>query len=623
MNKKILNLGILAHVDAGKTTLTENILYHSHVVKSIGTVDKGTTITDSMELEKARGITIRSSTVSFNYKDIKINLIDTPGHADFIGEVERCLRVLDGVILVVSAVEGVQPQTRILFRHLQKMKIPVLIFINKIDRMGSNYVKTYQQICNQLSSNVILMQKIINEGSKECAVSNYYFQDEMFKQSIIESSEKLTAKFINDQKISDRDLDETLHQQILKSELYPIYAGTALKNIGVTELMDGIVSWLTNQNVSINNFENLSAYVYKVEYDEKGSKKAYFRIFSGEINVKDKVTVANSDNEIVINNLMSVVNGKQVKVSKVTKNDIGILIDVPKINCGDFLGEVYVQTGLTQWKEPMLQVKVFPNQLSERFNLLNALKILETEDPLLHLKIDQESLEIQLQLFGKLQIEIIKQLLKERFHLDVTLANTKTICKAKPLVSANARISIRDKDNNHHAGIEFEITPLEAGMKNQYETNVSFGYLKKPFQNAVEEGVKRALKDGLGDSIVDTKVTFVSAEFESVSSTPADYRRLAPLVIKKALKKAGIKKLEPIMTYLLVAPNIYERKIISALRKIEASIDDITATETEIVIHGEVTYDLSKDFKVDVSTITGGQGFFELEFLEYREIIKN
>lgn len=464
------------------------------------------------------------------------------------------------------------------------------------------------------------MQEIVTEGDRDCQVLDYSYDNEVFSQQIIGYSEKLLESYLENEPISEEDLFAALRFRVQKGKIYPVYAGAALRDIGVTELMKGIVSWLPVHEQSPGISKPLSAYVYKVEFDEKGRKKAYFRIFTGKISMKDRIAIAEDEKEFMINNLATVIDGKQVKVSELRENDIGILMDVPELRCGDFLGKRWKQKGLITWGEPMLRVEVHPLVAAERLRLWDALKELEQEDPLLRINIDHETQEIQVSLFGKLQIEILEALLRDRFHIAVAFSGTKTICKGKPILSVDTQIRMYRDGNIHHAGIAFRVEPLATGMGNQYESKVSFGYLQTPFQNAVRDGVEKALENGLGDSIVDTKVTFISAEYDSVNSTPADYRRLAPLVIRKALLLSGICKLEPIMTYQLFAPIFYEKKIMGELRKMCASIENVTFSENEMTVKGLTPYDTAKEFQINLGTMTGGRGIFEMEFHEYRNI---
>ena len=303
----------------------------------------------------------------------------------------------------------------------------------------------------------------------------------------------------------------------------------------------------------------------------------------------------------------------------ITEGDIGILIDVPEICCGDFLGKRWKQKGLMEWGEPMLQIEVQPETAEGRFGLLNALKKLECEDPLLRIIVNPETKAIHVSMFGKLQIEILAAMLRERFGLKVTFSGIRTICKLKPKQAIREAIRMNEPGNRHYAGIEFFIQPLEAGMGNQYETKVSFGDLKETFQNGAREGALKALESSMSEKFVDTKITFTDMDFDSVCGTPADYRRLAQEVFVKAIEKVGTDIMEPIMSYELTAPLVYEKKVVGKLRKMMASIETLDFGIEEMVIKGLVPYDAAKEFQIELSMMTGGKGIFEMEFFEYRK----
>ena len=610
-----MNLGILAHVDAGKTTLTESLLYHSGIIKSWGSVDRGTTITDSLELEQKRGMTIKASTVSFPIGDVKINLIDTPGHVDFIGEVERSLRALDGVVLVISAREGVQPQTRILFHQLEKMKMPVILFINKTDRVGADYEAVLAQIRTQLSTRIIQMQEVKRTPQQDYTIREYDWADTVYTEQIIMCSEKLLEKYLDGQKVEAEELEACLRFRVGKGRQYPVYAGSALKDLGIEQLMRGIVRWLP---VRKPESSRLSAYIYKVEHDECGHKKVFFRVFSGTISQKDRVSAAGAVQEITINNLMTVSRGRQIPAVKVGVNDIGILTDIPALDCGGFIGEACGGKNMGRLMEPMLCVNVAPAETGDRYRLLDALNVLTEEDPLLKVRVSEQTGEILMDLFGKLQIEILRDTLAERFGVKAEFSGMKTICREKPVSAACAEIRMGEKRNLHRAGIGIRMEPLEAGEGNRYETQVSFGFIEKSFQNAVREGVWKALEEGLEYAVADTRIVFVDADYDSVTSTPADYRRLAPLVVRKALRQAGVIKLEPVMSYRLFAPSGCEKRLMGRLANMQASIDDVGYNGDELEVSGQVPFDTAKEFQVELKSMTGGMGIFEMEFLEYR-----
>lgn len=271
-----INIGIVAHVDAGKTSLTERILYETNVIKEIGRVDGGSTQTDSMELERQRGITIKASVVSFFIDDLKVNVIDTPGHADFIAEVERSFRVLDGAILVISAVEGVQAQTKILMRTLQKLNIPTILFVNKIDRRGANSEKVVKQIKTILSNEAFPFYSVLNEGTKEARIIEYKSYDDCIER-LAPYNESLLESYVNNEIVTDTMLREELIKQIAQANVYPIFFGSAMTGIGVSELLENISTLLPANNLSQD--EKLSGIVFKIEREPSGEKIAYVRVF--------------------------------------------------------------------------------------------------------------------------------------------------------------------------------------------------------------------------------------------------------------------------------------------------------------------------------------------------------
>lgn len=616
---KIINLGIMAHVDAGKTTVTEGFLYHSGIKPSMGNVDEGTTTTDSMELEKKRGMTIRSAAVSFMIGSTKVNLIDTPGHMDFIAEVERSLSVIDGVILVISAKEGVQPQTRTIFHKLQQMGIPTIFFINKIDRAGVNLEQVYSQIRTELTCKYMAMQKVffhesINERSFSLEEIN--FSNTSVREKLMDFSDDLLEKYLKDEEITTTDCENAIRKAINSNSLYPIYHGTALKDYGITELMEAIAKWFLPR---VPQNQDLSAYVYKVICTEHIHKQYYIRVFSGAMFLRMRTSVYNICQKFIVRNLFGLENGKTVSKPYIEPGDIAVIMDADELKCGDWIGDKTLLHQFTQ-AEPLLNVVIKPVPAAHRRQLLEALNALAMEDPYLDLTINDETEEISLKLFGDLQKEIIRSLLKERYGLDCEFDRIRTINKEKPKDKVTRIVPINSPGNLHRAGVGLTLEPLDKNSGFQYETQISLGDLPKSFQNGVKEGVEKGMKNGLHGEIVDTKVTFVYFDYDSVTSTPSDYRRLAEKVMYQALNEIGTITMEPVMEYTLTAPLGCERKIIGELVSMGATIECSTYTESEMQIKGKVTLDSCKDFPSYLLTITEGRGIFETSFYEYREV---
>lgn len=611
-----MNLGIMAHVDAGKTTVTESILYHCGTTQQMGRVDHGNTVTDSMELEQKRGMTIRSSTVSFELNGMKINLIDTPGHMDFLAEVENSLRVLDGVILVISAREGVQSQTRRIFRQLRRMKLPVILFVNKIDRPGVEPEEVCRRIRETLTDRCLIMQEAL--AGKDCRVRSYGFDEEKLCEQILMRSETLMERYLENDRIRQEEYRGWLRFRIQKSSLYPVYFGAALKDVGVRELLDAVSLWFSCGG-RVRREETTSAYVYKIEWDERHHKKAYLRVFSGSLRLREKERNCRLGELFTVGSLYCLSKGKEQPAVRVETDDIGILYDVECLRCGDFIGCSRPLKGDGNIAEPLLTVCIRPADPKKRSLLLSALQELMCENPSLALSIREGTGEIMLRLFGKLQIEILQNILEDKYHLEVLFNELSTVQKEKPAAPSSAGIREGDRGNPYYAGIVLQIEPLPPGSGIQYETRVSFGFIEKPFQNAVREGVEMGAAHVLEHELTDTRIVFTDADYDSVMGTPAAYRRLAPLVLKKALVKSGTRILKPYMRFDLTAPAACESEVLKALGRMKAEIAESVYAGSDIILSGGVEYEPARDFYAKLMSMTEGNGSFEMRLSEYRE----
>lgn len=607
----IINLGILAHVDAGKTTLTEGLLYHSGAVRQMGNVDRGTTVTDSMPLEQQRGMTIRSSTVSFHWRGTKINLIDTPGHMDFIAEVERVLSVLDGVILVISAKEGVQTQTRVLFHKLRELRIPVLLFLNKADRMGVDLPQMYGQLHTQLTDRFLRMQDLqIGEDGTLSLLPRDLSGDE-FLEDLSGLSDRTMERYLDDCALSHEECQQEIRRLTRRGRLFPMFQGSALRDVGLFPLLDAVADYFGHP---ADANAPLSAYCYKLEWDERRRKRLYFRVFSGTLALRQKEVLLRTGEELTVRNLLAAEDGVFHPTDRILAGDVGILLDATEPRCGDFLGEEYHRRSCREQAQPLLSVHVRPADPGNRNNLLTALKELEEEDPFLSLQLGEQG-DISLRLFGKLQVEILQTLLAERYGLRAVFGPASVLYKERPARAAEA--AIRISETFYNAGVLLSIEPLPPGSGTEYETEVSYGYLESPFQRAVEEGVRRGLKSGLGSEITDVRVRLLDADYDSVCGTPSDFRELTPQVIQLALEQAGTERLEPWMRFRLEAPTGAQRHILSALHKMRASMQEIRYEPERLVITGTAPFESARDYAVELAAVTEGRGVFELELDRY------
>lgn len=614
---KPINLGILAHVDAGKTTVTEALLYHSGVKREMGRVDSGTTTTDAMALERQRGMTIRASTVSFTWEGVKINLIDTPGHMEFIAEVERALSVLDGVILVLSAREGVQSQTRVIFEKLKERKIPTLLFVNKLDRVGADLAALSRDIAVSLSPDGIWMQAAAGVGTRNLRIEDLPPDEGTLQERILERSDALLERYVNGEAIAKAEYAAELIRLTRQGKAFPIWMGAALHDIGVAALLPAVAHFLCGQgDVSAP----LSARVYKVEWAEARRKRIYLRVFEGALDVRAQVALAGQEQPLRVKALYALRDGRILPTQRLEAGDIGLMTDEPGLRCGDLLGVPPSGARAYPAAVPLLHGSMAPELPEQRAALLAALTELVQEDPFLELRLNERTDEICLRFFGALQAEILQALLLERYGLPVRVSALRTVYKQTPCKPVTASIRLGQAGNFHRAGIALSLEPLPAGSGVVYETRVSYGDLEKPFQNGAREGLLQGLGEGLGEEVTDVKLTFLEADYDSVTGTPAAFRRLGPEVVRLALETAGVRRLEPWQRFTLRAPLDVQRQTLALLHESRAVLESVTADPEEMAVRGRAPLEAFQAVPAAFQVLTKGRGLLDVRFDRYLPI---
>ena len=446
----MLNLGILAHVDAGKTTLTERLLYAAGVIDEIGSVDAGTTQTDSLELERRRGITIKSAVVTFSIGDVSVNLIDTPGHPDFIAEVERVLSILDGAVLVISAVEGVQPQTRVLLRALQRLRVPTLLFVNKIDRRGAEYDRVLEAISRRLTPAILPMGTVDRLGTPDAAFTPWGGDDAGFRTRLTEvltglNDALLTAYVEDETTVTYARLRNELVAQTGRALLHPVFFGSAITGAGVESLMASVAELLP---AAIGDADGpVSGRVFKIERGPAGEKIAYARLFSGTVHIRDRVHAYSADHsrsgrevEEKVTGISVFDAGAQVRRGPVTAGEIGKFWGLVEVRVGDAIGQPGTTQGHpTYFAPPTLETVVAPRRSADKAALRVALAQLAEQDPLINVRQDDTREEISVSLYGEVQKEVVQATLAGDFGVDVTFRDSTTICIERPAGAGEAR----------------------------------------------------------------------------------------------------------------------------------------------------------------------------------------
>jgi ribosomal protection tetracycline resistance protein len=568
---RTLNLGILAHVDAGKTTLTERLLYAAGVIDEIGSVDDGNTQTDSLALEQKRGITIKSAVVSFDVDGVKINLIDTPGHPDFIAEVERVLGVLDGAVLVVSAVEGVQAQTRVLMRTLQRLNIPTLVFVNKVDRRGARCEDLLRDISEKLTPAMIPMGSVGELGTRGAVCTPYDDTDPGFVYGLIElladHDEALLAQYVDGKAISYGRLRRGLASQTGRALVSPVFFGSAVTGAGVDTLISGITELLPRSGGDAGG--PVSGTVFKVERGRAGEKVAYVRMFSGTVGVRDLVRFGR-DEVAKVTAINTFEHGSSVRRDAVSAGHIGKLWGLGDVRIGDEIG---VPRGTPQgtprrhlFAPPTLETVVVPRHAGNTGALYAALGELADQDPLIDLRQDDARHEIFLSLYGEVQKEVIGATLADEYGIEVAFRGTTTICVERPAGTGEAVEIIDVEPNPFLATVGLRVEPAEGGPRFRPDKSVH-GTMPAAFFTAVEDTVLETLREGLyGWLVTDCTVTMTHTGYwprqssahgtfdKNMSSTAGDFRGLTRLVLMDALKRAGTRVCEPMHRFELEVP---------------------------------------------------------------------
>jgi len=551
----IINLGILAHVDAGKTSLTKRIHFETGIIKAIGSVDKGTTQTDTLELERARGITIKSAVVSFQLSSLKVNLIDTPGHADFVAEVARSLDVLDGVILIVSAVEGVQAQTRRLARAVRAAGLPVLIFINKIDRLGARSQPLLDEVKRKLNVRIVAMNAPCDAGERSAHVVPSNPDNLDWRSGVIdvlaETDERVIAAF--DRSGGDLAwdfLESALRAQVARGDVAPVYFGSAITGAGVADVLAGVQRFLPA--AAAERAGSLSGRVFKISRRPSGEKIVYARLFAGELAMRQRLTIHRRDRFGEPGQFEERITG----IDRFEAGEIVGLHGLRGVRIGDRFGDLDSSRDGPEraFPAPGLESVVRPLRETDVTRLRAALESLAEQDPFITLRQRNSEGEISVRLYGEVQKEVIADTLAREFGVEATFGPSRTICIERPIGVGLSVETIFTPGNPFYATIGFRIEPGAAGSGIAYRREL--GALPLAFYRAIEETVHEAFSQGLfGWEVTDCAVTLTHAGFSSVMSTANDFRKLTPLVLRQALIQAGTQVCEPVEELDLVIPH--------------------------------------------------------------------
>ena len=639
MPRGILNLGILAHVDAGKTSLTERLLYSAGVIDEPGSVDAGTTQTDSLALERQRGITIKSAVVSFTVGGSTVNLIDTPGHPDFVAEVERALSVLDGAVLVVSAVEGVQPQTRILWRALQRLRVPTLFFVNKIDRRGAGYERLLGDIAERLTQAIIPMDSVRGLGTRDAAVIAGDFADVAAKsrlaELLAERDEGVLGAYLDDQAAMPLDwLRERLAGQVGEALLHPVYFGSAMTGAGVDVLLRELTVLLPAAGQDVGG--PVSGRVFKIERGPAGDKIAYVRMFSGTIATRDRVRFGR-DREGKVTAISVFADGTAARRDEVTAGQIARLSGLAGIQIGDAVGTATDEADLHYFPPPTLETALVALHPRDKPRLHAAITELAEQDPLINVRQDDIRQEIYVSLYGEVQKQVIEATLAADYGIEIGFRETTPICVERPVRAGAAEEILHGPGNPFLATLGIRIDPAPAGTGTAFRVEVGHQsvplYIYKNTENfaaAMEVYVSETLRQGLyGWQVTDCTVSLIRSAYSVPDgppstrgplSGPQDFRKLTPLVVMAALRRAGTVVCEPVHHFRLETPADTLNVLLPVLARLRAAASVSATKDSWCTVEGDIPADRVHELRQQIPPLTRGEGVMESSFEHYEPV---
>ena len=589
---KIINLGIFAHIDAGKTTLTENILLDSCLIKELGKVDKQTSHVDTMDLERSMGITIQSTSVRIELENTVINLIDTPGHADFYSEVERVIPVIDGAVVVVSAVEGVQAQTVKILSLLQSQGVRILFFINKLDAVGANASAVIDDIHEQLNMETLVMQTWDTNGKSPLVKRR--LDESLFDELQAKSAEKQTT---------------SLSDILLQRNIMPVFVGSAKLSVGLRDVVWGITNFIPERQPLAAEF---SALVYKVGFQEGGGRMCYIRVFSGSIHLLERVyNIRTSQFEKVIR-LYGYDGLKLKQETALGVNEIGVLCGI-QAKVGDILGTSDGVRTLSHKPQSLFQINVIPFDVSQSVQIYQALRKLQEEEPSINIRWNAAVKEIWMDILGEIQLKVLQDKLLKQYSLSVFFGKTSVIYKETPRKKSSISLCA-----NIYTSIELTVEPIERGKGVLIQSEVSTDKLFKKYQNVVITNIYKALQTGTrGHEVTDIQVTITGGKSTPVASNSKDFAELAHRATVLALQRSGVHLLQPYLSFELSYPSLYNQNVMKLLAIHQGIIADVWYDKQRTTVLGSVSAKNERGITKKLVTVTEGYGNWISEYSHY------
>ncbi len=668
--EKVRNIGIAAHIDAGKTTTTERILYYSGVVHKIGEVHDGNTVTDWMDQERERGITITAAAITTSWKDHQINIIDTPGHVDFTIEVERSMRVLDGVIAVFCSVGGVQPQSETVWRQADRYKVPRVVFVNKMDRTGADFYKVYRQICDRMRANAVPIQLPIGQESELRGIIDlvkmraFIYNDDIgndieetdipdefearakefrlkLVESVAETDDALTEKYLEGEEITEAEIRKALRRGTIDGTIVPMLCGSAFKNKGVQLLLDAVIDYLpapievpairglSEDGAEIERHaddnEPMSALAFKIMADPYG-RLTFVRVYSGILKKGSYVLNSSKDKKERISRLIVLKADERIEVDELRAGDLGAALGLKDTFTGDTLCDDHAVVILESLfiPEPVISVAVEPKTKQDMEKLSKALQSLSEEDPTFRVRVDPETNQTVIAGMGELHLEILVDRMLREFKVEANVgapqvAYRETIRKA---VKAEGKFIRQSGGKGQYGHVEIQLEPSEPGAGFEFVSKIVGGTVPKEYIGPAEQGMEEACAAGIlaGYPMIDLKATLIDGSYHDVDSSEMAFKIAGSMAIKEAVMKASPVLLEPMMKVEVEVPEDFLGGVMGDLISRRGHIEGQSVDQGLAKVTSKVPLATMFGYATDIRSMTQGRGIFSMEFSSYEEV---
>jgi len=668
--KKIRNIGLAAHIDAGKTTATERMLYYTGKIRKIGEVDEGSATMDWMPQERERGITITAAATTVYWKDYRINIIDTPGHVDFTIEVERSMKVLDGLIAIFCAVGGVQPQSETVWRQADKYRVPRIAFVNKMDRIGADFFRVIKQINEKLTLRPLVLQIPIGsednfkgiidiiEGKaiyweEESLGATYQIQEipekyrELTRQyhaeiieTLAEYDEEIFQSHFTNISISTEKIRSVISKGTINLHFVPVLCGAALKNKGIQPLIDAVLNYLPSPidllpikglNPKANREETrkpsvdepFSALLFKTQTDPHLGLLYYIRVYSGEIKTGEKVLIYPPERIDRVGRLFLMHANKKEETSRLGIGEIGVVTGLRECKTGYTLcAQKYpISFEPIKFPEPVIFVSLEPKTKMDDARLNNTLKFLQIEDPTFKVRTDEETSQRIISGMGELHLEIIVDRIKREFGVECNVSKPQVSYRetiTEP-ATAEGRFIKQTGGRGQYGVVTLQVAPLQTGEGLVIKNKIKEGVIPKQFIPPIEQGIREQVETGIfmGYSIVNIEVTVIGGAFHPVDSSELSFKIAAQMAMKDAFMKGKPILLEPIMSLEIIVPEMYLGDVLNDLNARKGKILNIETNKKEKIINASLALARSFGYATDLRSVTQGHGIYTMQFSHY------